>query len=336
MRSSWFCRASLAAAMMLSFTMTLSAEPRPYEEQEKPLSSEIAKAIKSKLVLHGTWASVKPDKTKTQHIVFLIVDSDPEVQMAQLEQLEQAVLAVGKILEVPFQVERPRSSKPDETPKPVKSKGSKSPAVVVKFEIMKQIPFKKFVKAVSHEVELTTELAGAALDDAYLGESKEVIPVGRIVNNNQQGLMINLCNSKFDELFGPEAETEESNNLVKAKPNPELRVKKPTGATAGYCFSLGRQFFTKQLYEEAYKSFTEAHLDAPGRQDVQYWRVLSLLGCGREADARRLLEGLVNANVQLSSVPKDTMVYHSLETVQGPLRWRLIAMERTLLCKTCN
>ncbi len=303
----------LAAVAVLLAAQQGLAQAVPTEDMESRLREVVVNAVMSEPALRGVWVVVLP-KTEKGFELDLRVDSQPQVEKSQLEEMKRVVKSVVKA--VPF-----------------------------KLKVVDRLPFRQFVKELQLDIELSAELAGTAVEDAYYtaesgSDNVVVVLMGRVLNDAQREPLVELSNQRIKKLFaGANSEipltktnTEGGDGVVK----DGVVVITPSNAVAQLCFGLGMQKFTHGHYAEAYQTFTTAHLDAPRRTDIQYWRVVSLIGCGRDPDARRLLEGLVKVGRQSGNVPKEAFVFKSLEQVQGPLRWKLIALENSLFCKNCD
>jgi len=284
------------------------AQTAATEELESRLREEVVNAVVTDPALHGVWADIKQLEEKGFELN-LVVDSQPEIEQLQIQELSRVVKSVVK--SVPFQI-----------------------------KVVDRLPFKQMLDELRTDVELTAEMAGASVEDAYYfndsGDEVFVILVGRVLDDSQRDRMTQMSNLRIRKMFGESVRRIQLTKTKTEKYGNGVIEFHPSSEVASFCFNLGLQSFIGHRYEEAYRSFTQAHLDSPRRADIQYWRVVSLLGSGRDADAKRLLQGLVDASRRTGSVPKEPIVYRSLEQVQGPLRWRLISLENSLLCKTCN
>ena len=298
----------LAAQQGLAQVVPTEQQTVPTEEMETRLREEVAKAVISEPILRGVWVVVQP-KTELGFELEVRVDSQPKIEKAQLEEVKRVVKSVVKA--VPFKV-----------------------------KTVDRLPFRQFVKELQLDVELDAELAGVAIEDAYYSaepgsEDVFVILMGHVLNDAQRAPLEELSNQRLKKLFAG-TNTEIPLTKTKVEGGDGVVMITPSSAVAQFCFGLGMRRFSMGNYEEAYQTFTTAHLDAPKRVDIQYWRVVSLIGSGREQDARRLLEGLVKVARRTGNVPTESYVFQSLEQVQGPLRRKLIAIENSLFCKNCD
>lgn len=302
-------RVNLFASAVLLFAASASIAQDATEELESVLRDTLVKAVASNTALHGVWADVRRVEGRGKGFeIDAIVDSQPAVEKSQVEELTQVVKSVVKA--APFKI------------KPVE-----------------KLPFRQFVEELKLDIELDAELAGASVDDAYLttesGDEVLVVLLGRVLNDNQRARMTDMSNQKLEKLF---VGSTRKITLTKTKPENGEGVIEflPSAEVAQFCFGLAIQKFTNRQYGEAYRVFTQAHHDAPTRTDIQYWRAVSLLGAGREPEARRLLQGVIKINRQAGVIPADPAVFRSLEPVQGSLRMRLMALENSLFCKSCE
>ena len=308
MQSPRTCRFNVLAALVAMFAAQIVlADTAPSEDLESTLRDELVTAVMT-APLQGVWVNVKREEGMGFELD-VIVDSQPEIEKAQLAELNRVVKSIVKTAKF-------------------------------KFTNIERLPFEKLVSELRLDVELGSEFAGAAVDGAYFTaeSSDEVIVMltGRVRNDSQRDRLSELCQQKMHKLF-----VGSTTKIEFAKTKPEKGGEgvidfQPAEEVGYFCFNLATEQFSRGDYALAYRTFTEAHLAAPSRIDIQYWRVVSLLGSDRESDAKRLLQGLVEAARKSKTIPTSGAVYRSLERVQGPLRRRLIALENTLYCKSCN
>jgi hypothetical protein len=286
---------------------------------ESDVRAEFVDAIAKNPALHGVWVDLQPLKSPVengnQFALKVIVDSRPDVAESQKNELLRMIRTV------------PRSF------------GLQDELVVID-----RLPFRQFVEELKKEVEFSPEMAGAAFEDAYYFDDADegviVVLVGRVMNDDQTQRMTQLSNSRLRKLFGESVLAIKSSKPTgkegERKEGKAIVQKQPLLEVASFCFDLGLQRFTSQNYEDAYASFTRAHLESPKRIDIQYWRIVSLLGNHRDADARHLLQTLVDTRPRDATVMKrDAMaICRSLEPIQGPLRWKLTELENSLIFKT--
>jgi len=309
MRLARYFRVNLLASAVLLLAASAGVAQDATEELESVLRDTLVKAVAVNPALHGVWADVRRLEGRGKGFeIDAIVDSQPAVEKSQLVELSQVAKSVLKT--VPFKVKS-----------------------------VEKLPFRQFVEELKLDIELDSEMAGASVDDAYLTtESSDevfVVLIGRVLNDSQRARMTDMSNQKLEKMFG---DAKRKITLTKTKPENGEGVVEfvPSAEVAQFCFGLGIQRFTNQQYAEAYRVFTNAHQDAPTRVDIQYWRAVSLLGAGREPDARRLLQGVIKVNRLAGVIPADPVVFRSLEPVQGPIRMRLMAIENSLFCKSCE
>ena len=304
MPSTRSCQVSLLAAVVVLLAAQQGmAQTTASEEMESRLREEVAGAVMSNPALHGVWAVVERVEEKGFELK-LVVDSQPKSEKSQTEELKRLVKSVVK-------------------------------TVPVKYVVIDRVPFSQYVEELQSDVELDASLAGAAVDGAYYMSESDgevfVILTGRVINDAQRERLAEMSDNKLKKLF-----VDSKRELPLTKTIAEKRVgivaATPSAEVAHYCFGLGVQSHTQGMHADAYQMFTRAHLEAPSRIDIQYWRAVSLIGSGREPDARRLLEGLVK-NRQANSIRNEPEVFRSLEPVQGSLRSKLTAMENSLLAK---
>ena len=305
----------VAAVFALCAAQNCVAQTPATEESEKRLREEFVNAVVANPALHGVWVDVRrmePNAKGNEFALDIVVDSRPQIEISQRKELSGIIKGLAK------------STRLEEEP-----------------NVIGRLPFRQLVDELKLDVELSRDLGGAAVDDAYYsddgGDEVSVILVGRVLNEGQREKITQMSNAKISKLFGDSVHEIKSTKTKTARYGNGIVQTLPSSEVASFCFDLGLQRFTGRSYAEAYVSFTRAHLESPLRLDIQYWRVVSLLGTGRDPDAKRILEALVEARPRNETAANQTMVVcRSLEPVQGPLRWKLIAMENSLFCKTCN
>src|SRR5262249_9725004 len=163
-------------------------------------------------------------------------------------------------------------------------------------EVADRLPFRRFVSDLRLDVELDPDLAGASVEDACLtvepgSDELIVMLVGRVMNDVQRDRLTELSNQRLSESF---ARSQRSIQLTKTKIE-SLKIgivqQAPSTEASQLCFGNGIRAYARKKYSDAYESFTRAHLESPTRIEIQYWRAICLIGCDREYDARRLLQG---------------------------------------------
>ena len=296
----------------LSLASNGFAQPSSAEELESKVRDAVVRAVVENPVLQGAWVKVETPQNPDDKLKLLaFFDKNPEIEVLQQRELDRIVKQIVKDAEIEVQ----------ETDK---------------------LPFRQFVDELQIEIELSSDLAGASLTSAYLSsdanpDNIDLFLVGSVVSEDQRSRMTDLANEKFAVLFaGTFLADSDVKTLHETEGYPEVANAKPAPLVSSYCYNLALHRFRSMNYDDAYRSFTQALLESPGRRDIQYWRVICLIGASREADAKKLLTGLAQESRRKGTVPAETEVLWALETVQGPLRLRLTKMENSLFCKSCG
>ena len=280
-----------------------SAEAEPAEGVEGRLRAELQDAMTTKLELHGAWADLVRNEDGSFRVEML-VDSEPDTSKAQQAAIDAIVKKYLTSTQYTTQVI--------------------------------QLPFRELLTQLQDAIELQPLFGGAAVEDAYYvpgpDETLFVNLIGRVANDEQRTEMITACNELLRRLFGPLTERVQ---LAKADPPQDrftgVRLVEPSEQMAAYVYDLGVAAFVRREYSQAYCYFTRARLDAPLVVELQYWRIVALIGIGNDERAALLLEDIIE-RTGLGG-PGFTDILRSLERVQGPIRQRLVSMRNYLLTK---
>jgi len=108
----------------------------------------------------------------------------------------------------------------------------------------------------------------------------------------------------------------------------DLNVGAPSPVFAQRYFAMGLKLFWQCRYLEADAAFLRAVAGSPTDPVYRYWRVVTLLALGQETRAEQMLTRLLLENPWGQYAPT---IATALERVQGPLRWRLQALEQHIL-----
>ena len=185
--------------------------------------------------------------------------------------------------------------------------------------------------SVQDRIDLAPELAGAAVISAVLmarldepgTPARELRVYGRVVNPEQTTAVARLfADAMVDDPWWVERRGEIFVSLG------SLSVAAPSAVFGQRYFAMGLNYFWEGQYLQADAAFMRAVAEVPADPVYRYWRVVSLLALGEEARAEVKLRTLLVQNPWGQFAPT---IAAALERVQGPLRWRLQALERHVL-----
>ena len=315
MRSPLSKRLNLVATLVVLFAAQncLAQDSAPRDSEER-LREEFVDAVVKNSDLHGVWVNLRRIPTNergNEFVLEAVLDSQPGIENSQRNELARMIRQYPKSFLLEDEI-----------------------------RVIGRLPFRQLISELKTDIEFSNDMKGAAIEDAYYfdeaSEDVSVVLVGRVMDEGQRETMTRMCNAKIGKLFPDGVPGGFMSTKTKTRQYVEGVVHvNPSAEIASFSFDLGVQRYAARNYEDAYVSFTRAHVEAPGRLDIQYWRVVCLLAGGRDADAKRLLQSIVESRPQNAKTAKDLIrVCRSLESVQGPTRWRLIDMENALLYKT--
>lgn len=290
---------------MIRFVLSVSVSLVSFaaaNAQESPVAriairarAELQSAVNQDAWLHGTWVDVvrlEDDSVR----VDAIVDADPRLGDVQ-ERLIRALAA---------------RSLPATT-------------YVLNFT---RLPFRALFAELRETVELHPALPGVAIDDAYFvpgtGDALLIHVVGRVSDPKQRTTVWRMLDVMLPRFFGSRFTRIHSPAVEPEFSTTGLVVLEPSEQAAARCYDRGVNAYLQHDYATAYWYFTRGHVDSPMREDMQYWRVASLIGAGREGKATVLLTELVRPSGRTPGL------LSRLEKVQGPIRQRLVAIETYL------
>lgn len=277
---------------------------------EKDLRSELMAAVKKFPALHGTWIDLNVHRDRTTRSVTgcsieAMLDKDDKVAKVQHAEIDR--IAKGFLKDYPYRV--------SETAR---------------------LPIRSFLGKLQSRIDLMPQLAGTEISDALLDDAPtlddgiwriRVDLLGRVAQDERRSAVIDVANKLIDE--------ELRDSKVRAKTIADgLKVRKQTNSTdaASYNFNQGVQSFRRREYDAAYRFLTRAAFEAPERVEYQYWRVVALLGSQRDEDASILLGNLIEQRTALNkSANMESVALRSLEQVNGPVRQRMMQLERDLI-----
>jgi hypothetical protein len=107
-----------------------------------------------------------------------------------------------------------------------------------------------------------------------------------------------------------------------------MPVVAPSGVFAARYYGLGLEFFWRRDYPAADRAFARAIAEAPTVEAYRWWSALIAIALGQDQRAMNKLHPLLAVNPYGSQSPA---IAYELMEVQGPLRWKLQALERVVL-----
>jgi hypothetical protein len=111
----------------------------------------------------------------------------------------------------------------------------------------------------------------------------------------------------------------------------QLKKLRQSALFSSRMFSRGMQLFRNGDVDAAREHFRASMVESSDAVTRHYWLILCELQLGKTDRARNLLRVPLN-RIRDGKLSYD-VVLRSLERVQGPLRWKLIAMENSILLK---
>jgi hypothetical protein len=93
-------------------------------------------------------------------------------------------------------------------------------------------------------------------------------------------------------------------------------------------YSLGLEYFRKGDYATADRAFMKSLSEAPHLDTLRYWRVITAIALGQTDRAKQRLIPLLRKNPLGAEGP---VIAAEFEKVQGPLRWKLMELEKQVL-----
>lgn len=268
------------------------------------LRTELQRAVRENPVLQGCWVDV--NKTQIGDLeIKALVDSVPDIESKQVSLIDALVTRYSGQLQS-------------------------------RVTVAERLPVSAFIKALKDEVEFNPEYHGMWIERAYLNppsqveDKLDVILVGRVVDTGKRESLLKLANEMTSKFFGGLTERV-STAKTTADGLPAIEVQSGSSARAAHCGNEGVDAYLSRDYFAAYNLFTQASIENPTAVHLKYWRVVSLIGQGRDDLAFPIVKHLVTSRNQISS--KDPAVLIPFENVQGRVRFRLIAMEKQVFCR---
>lgn len=269
------------------------------------LRTEFQRIVREDIMLQGCWVDVNKSRTGELEIKAL-VDSTPEIETKQIRLIEAFV-------------------------------AQHSGRLPSRVSISERLPFSEFVKALKQEVEFNPEYHGAWVDRVYLNppnqveDQLDVILVGQFVDSDKRESVLKLANDLTAKFFSSLTDRVTAAKTTADDGLPAMELRVGSSARASHCRQRGVDAYVQRDYFAAYTFFTEASLQESTAIDLKYWRIVALIGQGRDDLAFPLVRYLVTARNQVSS--KDPAILIPFENVQGRIRHRLIAMETQVFCR---
>jgi hypothetical protein len=186
------------------------------------------------------------------------------------------------------------------------------------------------LQAVQDQIELDPDLGGALVLSAAFAErpddgrpGRELRIYGRVATPEQADL---LTRAFLDAMAADPYWLERRGEVFVTLRT--LAVAPPSAVLAQRYFVMGLDDFWDGRYLQADAAFMRAVVDAPTNPVYRYWRVVALLALGQDVRAEQKLRPLLVQNPWGQFSPVIAVAF---ERVQGPLRWRLQALEKHVL-----
>lgn len=150
---------------------------------------------------------------------------------------------------------------------------------------------------------------------------------GSLVTEELRTTAADVANQALQASFG---------KLAGTWPTPrvdDLQIIVPSSDDAARHFNRGVSLYLRRKYKDSRSSFDQAVATDPYDLSYRYWRVAAVIGAGAENDARALLRPLTMRRWQGDSDGFSTeymQVLRSMERVQGPVRRRIVQLEREI------
>lgn len=151
---------------------------------------------------------------------------------------------------------------------------------------------------------------------------------GSLSSEEMRTVAADLANKALQESFG---------KVFGTWPTPrvdDLAIVVPSSDDAARYFNRGVSLYLQRKYEDSKAALDRAVATNPYELSYRYWRVAAVLGSGSETDAKALLRPLTARRWKGSSDGFSTeymQVLRSMERIQGPVRRRIVKMEREIL-----
>lgn len=208
-------------------------------------------------------------------------------------------------------------------------------------------PFTSMLANLEMEIETDASLSGCQVTGGYYAADPNepgafnLVLRGRIAREDQDVAIEGLCGRlmRRDPAWvksrnGRRGEAGADVPLAIAPKTTELTVVEPSEGNGRWFYAAGLRQFWKLDYARAAQSFHQATLESPRTLQYHYFWILSDLGQGKEAIARRRM-GMVVRRFREEDFdhqsPEYRQVVRALERVQGPLRHALQRLETQAL-----
>ena len=224
------------------------------------------------------------------------------------------------------------AQEPPPQPAPPRPAATGQPGTVIATEPVippeEQTRYRQLISTVQDQFELDPRYNGVLVADALIlpgeADGSRVIRVrGKVVGEDQRDLVIGMFAAALaaDPYWAPRQDTI---NVV-----PEELIVLPLAPTlAARYYGIGIDYFWQGNYRLADLAFARAIAESPADAGLRYWSVLTALMLGQQERAEMKLRPLVRQYPYGSST---VGLANELQRVQGPLRWRLMSLERKVL-----
>lgn len=174
------------------------------------------------------------------------------------------------------------------------------------------------------EIDISSELGGCVVRKAdYVDDAGvEILElVARISRTEQRATLQSLASEFVRSRYG---------NWTPVRISDDSEVIPSSRVLGAKFFSEGVSLYRRGNHKDAYKAFTNANVESPGRLSYQYWRIITEIATDRIGDAYRHVHPLVRRLRQgeKTYVGEYKAMLYSIEPVQGTVRSKLIELEK--------
>jgi tetratricopeptide (TPR) repeat protein len=203
------------------------------------------------------------------------------------------------------------------------------------------VPLERLIHRLNLAVEGRTTLNGCWVDGAYFGGAYSELPAAAEApagGNVQRQSKLVLYGQITSQQDGHQREwiAELAGALVQLDPEwrdyagefavvaDGMTAMAPSLGRGQALYGHGLAMFRSGRFEEAWRAFHYASLEAPDSLPYRYWRILAELQLGRREEALDHMIALVGRDI---TATKQLQVARSLHRIQGPLRMELLRLE---------
>jgi hypothetical protein len=174
------------------------------------------------------------------------------------------------------------------------------------------------------EIDISSELGGCVVRKAdYVDDAGvEILElVARISRTEQRATLQALASEFVRSRYG---------NWTPVRISDDSEVIPSSRVLGAKFFSEGVSLYRRGNHKDAYKAFTNANVESPGRLSYRYWRIITEIATDRIGDAYRHVHPLVRRLRQgeKTYVGEYKGMLYSIEPVQGTVRSKLIELEK--------